>query len=407
MCRLLFLLVLLLTLAGCSTAPDRDPVLGEAYVGPASLQIREELTARAELIATVKHGEKVDLIGRRRRFYKVRVSSGGEGWIDGRQLMSPADMDYLKRLADRASQAPTQGRASVYELLNVHTTPNRQSPSFVQITAQEQVDVIAQELAPRVPFDPPDFIRSSPVTQVIRRAKKKSVPTVPPPPAPKVPPLPANWLELSNNPHGLIPEKPAPLPPASPSIAATLDSWTLVRTKDGRAGWVLTRMLLMAIPDEVAQHAERAHISAYFKLGQTLDKGEVKPVWLWATLIKPGVPHEFDSMRIFVWSNRRHRYETSYIERNLKGWLPILVKKEGGFTVVVEEKDGRLVERSYSLNNFRARVISRQPAQLPASWAPATAAAADTKSTSPVAAEPPWQDKAKDLIDNIKGKLKR
>lgn len=403
--RPLFSLVLLLSLAGCSTAPDRDPVLGEAYIGPSSLQIREELTARADLVATVKHGEKVDLIGRRRRFYKVRVSNDAEGWVDGRQLLSPADMEYLKQLAERARQAPSQGRASVFEALNVHTRPNRQAPSFFQITHDGQVDVIAHELAPRIPFDPPDFIQASPVAQVLRKAKKeKAQPTIPPPPAPAAPPVPANWLELSHNPLGLIPEKPEPPEPAVPPNTVRLDSWTLVRSKDGRAGWVLNRMLLMAIPDEIAQYAERAHIAAYFNLGQTLDKGEAKPVWLWATLVKAGVPEEFDSLRIFAWNNRRHRYETSYIERNLKGWLPIVMQKDG-FSVVVEEKDGRVVERTYGLTNFRARVVSRQPARLPASWTPANPGAAPG-AKRPFQADPTWREKADGLVQSLKNKFK-
>ncbi len=405
---LLFSGVILLCLAGCSTAPDRDPVLGEAYIGPSSLQIREDLTARAGLIATLKHGDKVDLIGQRRRFYKVRIASGREGWVDGRQLLATGDMDYLKRLAQRAGQAPAQGKASVYEALNVHTAPNRQAPSFFQITHDGKVDVIAYELAPRVAFEPPEFIRASPVAQVIRKArsKPKAAPKVPPPPPPKAPGLPPNWLELSRNPEGLIRPKPKPPETAPPNEPAPLDSWTLVRSADGRAGWVLARMLLMSIPDEVAQHAERARIAAYFVLGQTLDRGVSKPVWLWATLARTGVSYEFDSMRIFVWNNRRRRYETSYVERNLKGWLPIQVSPMAGFSAVVEEKDGRLMERTYELNNFRARIASRRPARLPAPWAPA-AAKAPANPDGSRAADPRWQDKAKGFVEELKGKLTR
>jgi len=257
-----------------------------------------------------------------------------------------------------------------------------------------------------VPFDPPDFLQSSTSAQAAGKSKKKKkAPTVEPPPLPKPPPVPENWLELSNNPEGVIAEKKDPLAPPEKPNTIPLDRWSLVRAKDGRAGWVLTRMLLMAIPDEIAQHAERAHIAAYFNLGQTTDEGVSKPVWLWATLSKAGVPHEFDSMRIFIWRNSRDRYETSYIERGLKGWLPIMVKREGGFTVVVEEKDGELMERTYALSNFRARVVSRQPAKLPAHWAP-EAPAPGKSPKAPPPPDPLWQDKAKGLIDNLKSKLK-
>ena len=36
-----------------------------------------------------------------------------------------------------------------------------------------------------------------------------------------------------------------------------MEDWNLIRTKDGKAGWVLSRMLVMAIPDEVAQYSGR------------------------------------------------------------------------------------------------------------------------------------------------------
>ena len=35
-----------------------------------------------------------------------------------------------------------------------------------------------------------------------------------------------------------------------------MEDWSLVRTKDGQIGWVLTRNLDMSIPDEVAQYAK-------------------------------------------------------------------------------------------------------------------------------------------------------
>ena len=43
-----------------------------------------------------------------------------------------------------------------------------------------------------------------------------------------------------------------------------MEDWNLVRTKDGKAGWVLSRMLVMAIPDEVAQYSEGARITSLF-----------------------------------------------------------------------------------------------------------------------------------------------
>jgi hypothetical protein len=410
--RRIWLAILSCVIAGCNPGNDREPVLGEAYVGSVSLQLRQELTARAALVATVKHGDHLELIGKRRRFLKVRTESGAEGWVDGRQLLSTKDMSDLRALAERAGKAPSQGRASVFEALNVHTIPNRQSPSFFQIAVNAQVDVITHQRTERVPYEPAEFIPALPVKPLAAARRKKAEPSVPPPPPGKPPEVPEDWMELSGRPDGTIPEKDDP--PQSPKQDISkppvpMDVWSLVRAKDGRAGWVLSRMLLMGIPDEVAQHAERARIAAYFTIGRTTDRGETKPAYLWATLAQVNVPFHFESLRIFIWNSRRHRYETSFIERNLKGYLPLLLRgapdgSTTGFRVVTIEKDGSIVEREYAISGLRARVVSRHPATLPEEW---YVPAKIQPGKAPAPADPQWQDKAKGLIEGIKGKLKR
>ncbi|MBI5283244.1 MAG: SH3 domain-containing protein [Candidatus Solibacter usitatus] len=417
MSRRIPLTILCLWLAGCGSSRQQDPVIGEAFVGPTTLQVREELTARAELAATVKHGDRLEIIGRRRRFLKVRTKSGEEGWVDGRQLLSTGNMNELRRLGERAAKAPSQGRATVFETLNVHTAPNRQSPSFLHITPAQQVDVIAHERAARMPFDPPDLIEAGPMDQPAKKARrKKSEPAVPPPPAGRPPGVPDDWLEVSGWPGGVAPtpEKAAAKdgPPGPSPSTAPMDEWTLVRAPGGRAGWVLSRMLLMAIPDEVAQYAERARISAYFSIGSVKDRGETKPIWLWATLSRGGVKWHFDSLRVFVWSSRRHRYETSFIERGLKGYLPLLLEDPGsgaasGFRVVVEEKNGSLAERSYVFTNYRARVVSRRDAAAPEPWQETAAPGPETRPGSGSPAKEAWQEKAKGYLEGLKDKLKR
>ena len=115
----------------------------------------------------------------------------------------------------------------------------------------------------------------------------------------------------------------------------------------------------MAIPDEVAQYAEGKRIVSYFPLG-IIEDGELKKhIWLWTTTSDSKQPWDFDSFRVFVWSLRRHRYETAYIERNLQGYSPVQLKevemasksgttKSPGFSICVE-KNGQRVRREYAL----------------------------------------------------------
>lgn len=359
-------------LAGCASQPDRAPALAEGYVGPAKLQLREELVARAEVVAQLEHGERVEIIGRRRRFLKVRTAEGAEGWMDGAQILSEKEMGELRALAERAAREPSQGTANSFDALNVHTAPNRQAPSFFQLSPEDEVAVVTHQRAARAPFVAPAFLRDlqRPAAPVKRAKKKKKEPEVPPPPAGAPPGVPEKWLEMSGRREAAVAPAPAP-EPVKPE--APLEWWTLVRARDGRAGWVLTSLLYLAIPEEVAQYAERARITSYYPLGQVAARsGELKNVWLWTTLAVRGVDHHFDSLRVFTWSTRRQRYETAYIERNIKGWLPVRLAGEGvaisGWEALIENREGKLQKVSYLWDGSRVRVTGREAAELPAAW---------------------------------------
>lgn len=357
-----------LFMPGCGDQPDREPALAEAYVAPATLQLRAELVARSKLVATLKHGERVEIIGRRRRFYKLRTESGSVGWADSWQLLSPAGMEHLHGLAELTAEAPSQGQATVFDALNVHTVPNRQAPTIFQITPGTKVDVIAHQLVPKSTYRPPALLLPVLNQENASQKKPKQAAKYPPPPRPAPPAPPPNWIELS----GGAPQSQQASPEAASRAPAVNEYWTLVRARDGRPGWVLARMLLMDVPDAVAQYAERARIAAFFKVGETVTKsGASHPAWLWATASRTGA--DYDCLRLFTWSTRRERYETSYIERNLLGFLPILIEygKSGSavqFSTVVSEKDGSLQTRIYLINGFRVRLAARRPATLPAKW---------------------------------------
>jgi len=84
-------------------------------------------------------------------------------------------------------------------------------------------------------------------------------------------------------------------------------------------------------------------------------------------------PYDFDSFRVFVWSARRHHYETAYIERNVKGFLPVItgpvpapktrsaksaepgVERVPGFSILLEKKDGLRYRRSFAFLENRVR----------------------------------------------------
>ena len=371
---------LLMTGCGQQQTQQFAPGIGEVYAGPSKLQIRQDIDTKSAVIATVNHGDRLEVLQRRRRFVKVRTPAKAEGWTDDRNLLSTEELAGLRDLSEQSKSAPSQGAATTYETLNVHTEPDRLSPSFLQVKEGEKVDVIGHRVAPRVaprPPAPPPPPAAKARTKKSKKEKKAS--DLPPPPMPVAPRPPADWLELSklSAPPSATPAVETPAPKQVP-----MDDWSLVRNASGQSGWVLTRRLFMSIPDEVAQYAEGHRIVSYFKLGETRDgKDVVKPTWLWTTIDRSADQEDFDGIRVFVWSTRRHRYETSYIERNLKGFFPVLVdpvpapraRKDSppstehvpGFTIIVEKKDGLRYRRSFAFVENRVRLSSEERIDAP------------------------------------------
>jgi hypothetical protein len=371
--------VLALGLLSCEDRRPHSNPIGEAYAGPAVLKIRRDIPLESPVVATVKHGERLELLQRRRRFFRVRVASGVEGWTDERQLLAREDMDKLKELATRAARIPVQGQATSFGELNVHTLPARQSPSFLQIRENEKVEVLEHVVAPRteLPQKPlvPPAPKKAPVKKAPKEPKYPRLAPLPPPPGP-----PPNLLELSRTDLDSDDTADADKDEEAEQKPAPMDDWSLVRTKDGQSGWVLTRRLVMAIPDEVAQYAEGRRIVSYFPLGEVQDGDQKKQDWLWTTIGSGIHPYDFDSFRVFIWSLRRHRYETAYIERNLHGYAPVLLKtvelsnskgdssaKYPGFSVCFEKSDGQRYRREYAFLSNVVRSAGEGPCEAPAS----------------------------------------
>jgi hypothetical protein len=401
--------VFLLLAAGCNSKPPGAKPIGEAFVGPAQLKIRSDIPLQSAAVTTVRHGERLEILQTRRKFLRVRTPGGKEGWTDERSLLAAADMKALRDLAEGSAKLPAQGVATTYQPLNIHTQPALTSPSFVQLKENDKFDVLRSVLlprteAPRTPLIPPAPKKSKELAK-----KPKKEPKIPLPPAPKPPPLPADWVELSRTPADEAEEAAmAETPPVR------VDGWSLVRTQAGQCGWVLTRLVSMAIPDEVAQYAEGKRIVSYFPLGEISDGDLKKKIWLWTTTADSHAPWDFDSFRVFVWSLRHHRYETAYIDRNIHGYSPVLLREATytakplagrypGFSVCTEKRDGSArVRRVFAMIGQNVRLAGEEPCETPGS--PVTVPSPAPLTVAQAAPQPSKEGFFERLKKKLKGK---
>ncbi len=351
--RLSIALALVIGLAGCGIEHSATPA-NLVFAGPLELRLHEEFDPKSKVVAVVHHGDRLEVVSQRRRLYKLKTVKGLQGWTDERNLMSVDQMQALSKLEDSARRMPGQGVSISYEPLNVHTEPQRYSPSFIQIKPGEKFDVIAHRTALRA--EPKHRVLVKPQPRPPSQRKGADKKRVPPPPPPAAPKPPNDWVELSDDRPPSKPPKPVKTEEEEePSEPAPTDDWTLVRTPSGVAGWVLTNRIYLAIPDEVAQYAEGHRITTYFSLGKIHDdeRNLDKDIWLWTTVHSGEHPFDYDSFRVFTWNPKRHRYETAYIARSVEGFLPVLVNKSATgqqtFSVCLAEDDGSRLRREFAL----------------------------------------------------------
>ena len=293
------------------------------YVSVPQANLRDRIAAVYNKVGTVKNGDRLVVLDRQRRFVRVRTSTGEEGWIEQRYVVSAEIYQAFDKLAAESKSAPVQGKGVARSELNMHLSPSRDAEALFRLAEGEKVDVIRRATAER-----PEKQEVTAATPKVD-AKSGSQTTEEPPKA--------------------------------------YDDWWLIRNREGRCGWVLARMIDLDVPLEVAQYAEGQRIQGAFVLDELQDGDKKVPQYL-VLLSEPrdGMPFDYNQIRVFTWNLRKHRYETAYRERNFLGFFPVSVgsesfEKEGTlptFTLRMQTVDGRIVERKYKLNQPIVRRVS-------------------------------------------------
>jgi hypothetical protein len=123
---------------------------------------------------------------------------------------------------------------------------------------------------------------------------------------------------------GAAVEAAVPAPPA-------MEDWWLVRDTQGRTGWIFSRMIDVDAPEALTRYAEGQRIVGAYVLTTVNDpeaEQENKNIPVYVTVLSPykaGLTYDFDQVRVFTWSVKKHRYETGFRDKNIEGYLPVKV----------------------------------------------------------------------------------
>jgi SH3-like domain-containing protein len=294
------------------------------YVSVPQANLRDRVSAVYNKVATVYAGEAVEVLEHQKRFVHVKTSSGSDGWVEERYLISQDVFDGFGKLKKDNEKTPVQAHGAARAELNIHLTAEREGEHLFQMKEGEKVEVLKKASSPKNTGAKP----------------AKPIPSKGPAKKAAGPPTKADARAVA------VEEAPA------------MEDWFLIRDSAGHVGWVLMRMIDIDVPVDVAQYAEGQRIMGYFILNKIQD-GD-KQVAQYLVLMsnpKDGLPYDYDSIRVFSWNAKRHHYETAYRERNIFGVYPVTsgmeeFGKEGAepvFTIQVKDETGVIVPRKYRM----------------------------------------------------------
>jgi SH3-like domain-containing protein len=301
------LLVLTLLFSACNRGRRVQEI---AYVSAPQVILRDRVAAVYSKTGVAKNGDRVQILERDRRFARVRMSGGGEGWMEQRFLVTQQVYDGFQKLIQQEQNSLVQATGATRSETNIHLEPGRETEHLYQLNQGSKISILKRATA------------------------EKTLP-------------------------GAIAKPTSAGKGGSSTAAPAMEDWWLIRDPDGHVGWVLARLVDLDVPLEIAQYAEGQRSVAFFVLDQVND-GDKKVSQYLVVLTQPkdGLPFDYDQIRVFTWNVKRHRYETAYREHGLNGFLPVTVSQENFdkdgmlpvFTLRVKDEDGNLTERKYKLN---------------------------------------------------------
>lgn len=314
--RLLGGLLLTGALLGCS---HFKPKPNQSYVFVTTKQgyLRDRVAAVSNRVAEVNNGERLQVLDHGRHFLKVQNEKGQIGWIEERAVATPEVVDAFDKMKlDHNKDSEVAGgvtRDQVY----MHIKPGRETEHFYLLNEGEKLHLL--ERATIAKALPPGM--ASP--------KQKAIPEAVGTHASRKPDSASKAPAQEKATPAVRPASPA----LAPAEAPTMEDWWLVRDSQGHTGWLFARMLDVDAPDTLTRYSEGQKFVGAYILTTVHDEGaptELKDIPQYVTVMnsyKPGLPYDFDQVRVFTWSLQHHRYETAFREKNVEGFLPVTVSK--------------------------------------------------------------------------------
>ena len=258
--------VLLALLLVTSCSPKPEPILDQATVVAKNASLRQRSSSTSRTLRTLDPGDRVEVLERQNNWYRVRYGPDVQGWMEESTVVTNATRERIRTLVAASQDQLAQNTGVLREEANFRIEPGRTSSIIRRLDSGTKVEVLDRVTTPR------------------------------------------------------------------PGSDSSSDVWLKVRPSPKEVGWVIGNLVEFDIPADVAPYSESYTYSAVKTLNQVQDPLAGPVNWYVVGERKPGLdPHlDFQGIRVFTWNQKKHRYETAFRLKGLRGIYPLEAGQEAG-----------------------------------------------------------------------------
>lgn len=346
----------------------------KVYVVGRKMVLHDRVAAVSSRVADVTNGQELEVLEHTHRFYKVKTQKNEIGWIEERMVIDGSTYQGFADLNDKHRNDPTISTATLRDDVYLHLTPGRNTDRFYLLAGNSKVQLLTRASVPKVAANAPLNPKPKAPTPSANpaAAAQNQKPADAQKNAQAKPNQPNAKDSAANKPVSASSASASKDKPAEPQAATAaeapvpeapvLEDWWLVRDGQGHTGWLLGNRLDVDVPDEITLLAEGQRVISAFVLNKVIDPDaqtpnhEVPQFLTLLSTLKSGLPYDYDQVRVFTWSLKRHRYETAFRLKPIEGFLPTKI-------YTVNTPKGNVPGFSITLDNAQASWIDAQTGQ--------------------------------------------
>ena len=321
----------LLVLAGATGCWHQKPKTSDhyVYVTAKSAVLKDRVAAVSNRTGEVANGDRLKVLEHGRHFVRVQTAKGEVGWIKEAEVATDETAGDFAKLAEENKAEPTVATGVVRDQVYMHAKPGKDAERFYLLPEGDKLQLLRRATLVKTNLNPASVARAQkaiPQAAGSDARKKGAV----------APVVTSTGAE--------------PAPPA-------MEDWWLVRDGDGHTGWLYSRMLDVDAPEALTRYAEGQRFVGAYVLTRVHDDqapGGPADIPVYVTVLSPykaGLPYDFDQVRVFTWSLAHHRYETGFRDKNIEGYLPIVIG-------TAKDWNGKTPQAQEMLPSFSYKVLA-------------------------------------------------